>query len=69
MKKKVVRSILLVAFIALALFAICNIYVWIVSGKQDIRISTSTKAYSNNDLYVSIVAQKDGVDMETRKQD
>ena len=68
MKKKVVRSILLVAFIALALFAICNVYLWIVSGKQDIKISTSTKAYSNSDLYVSVIAQKDGLDLETRKQ-
>ena len=29
-----------------------NIYSWIVSGKQNIKISTPNKAFTNSDLYV-----------------
>ena len=67
MKKKIKKYVLLFVVIVLALFTIFNIYKWIVTGKQDIKISTASKAYTNSDLYVSIVAQENGLDLETRK--
>ena len=66
MKKKIVKYALLVVFIAIVILAIFNIYKWIVCGKQYIKISTSNKAYTNSDLYVSIIAQDKGVDLETK---
>ena len=68
MKKKVLKYVLLFVVIALVACTIFNIYKWIVSGKQDIKISTVDRVYTNSDLYVSIVAQKNGLDLETRKQ-
>lgn len=66
MKKKIVKYALLVVFIAIVILAMFNIYKWIVCGKQYIKISTSNKAYTNSDLYVSIIAQDKGVDLETK---
>jgi len=65
MKKKVAKCALLVVFIAIVVVAIFNTYKWIVCGKQNIKISTPNKAYTNSDLYVSIIAQDKGVDLET----
>ena len=65
MKKKVAKYALLVVFIAIVVLAIFNTYKWIVSGEQHIKISTSNKAYTNSDLYVSIIAQDKGGDLET----
>ena len=66
MKKKIVKYALLVVFIAIIILTICNIYKWIVCGNQNIKISTAKKAYTNSDLYVSIIAQENGVDLETK---
>ena len=65
MKKKVAKYALLVVFIAIVVLAIFNTYKWIVCGEQYIKISTSNKAYTNSDLYASIIAQDKGVDLET----
>ncbi|MEI3401761.1 MAG: MG2 domain-containing protein [Clostridia bacterium] len=53
-------------FIIIVVLAIFNTYKWIVCGKQYIKISTSNKAYTNSDLYVSIIAQDQGIDLETK---
>ena len=66
MKKKVAKIVGLIIFIILVILAICNIYSSIVSGKQDIIISTSSKAYTDSNLYVSIIAQKNGLDLDTK---
>ena len=66
MKKKIVKGIGLIIFIAIVIVAICNVYGWIVSGKQFIKINTSSKAYTNSDLYVSIISQEHGVDLDTK---
>ena len=66
MKRKVVRIIGLVVFILLLIATIFNVYKWIVSGKQEIKISTFNKAYTNSDLYISVVAQKNGEELETK---
>lgn len=65
MKKKIVKSALLAAFIVMIILATFNIYKWIVCGEQYIKINTSSKAYTNSDLHVSIIAQEKGVDLET----
>ena len=66
MKKKVAKCIGLLILIALVIVAICSTYSWIVTGEQQIKISTSSKAYTNSDLYVSIIAQEYGVDLDTK---
>lgn len=66
MKKKIVKSIGVLVFVALIIIAIFNIYNCIVCGKQFIRINTSNIAYANRDLYISIIAEKQGVDLETK---
>ncbi|MBR3133860.1 MAG: hypothetical protein IKG56_00170 [Clostridia bacterium] len=68
MKKKIAKIIGIIIFLILIVVGIYNSYYWIVSGKQNIRISTSTNAYVNSDLYVSIIAQKDKTDLETKSQ-
>ena len=65
MKKKIAKYALLAVFIIISVLAIFNTYKWIVCGKQYIKISTSNKAYTNSDLYISIIAQDKGVDLET----
>ena len=65
MKKKAAKYALLVVFIAIVVLAIFNIYKWIVCGEQYIKISTSNTAYTNSDLYVSIIAEAKGVNLET----
>ena len=66
MKKKVVKYIGIIFLVILALVAIVNIYKWIVCGNQIIKISTSSKACANSDLYVSTVVQDKNVDIETK---
>ena len=66
MKKKVAKCALLVIFVVIVALAIVNTYKWIVCGEQNIKINTSTKVYTNSDLYVSIIAQKNGVDLQTK---
>ena len=65
MKKKILKGALLIVFVTLIVLAIYNTYNWIVSGEQRIKISTATKAYTNSELNVSIVAQKNNVDLNT----
>ena len=66
MKKKVVKIIAILSFIVILIAAICNIYSWCVRGNQTIKINTSKKAFTNSDLYVSVMAQDNGVDLETK---
>lgn len=66
MKKKAAKCVLLVVFIAIVVLAIFSTYKWVVCGEQYIKISTSNKAYTNSNLYVSIIAQENGVDIETK---
>lgn len=65
MKRKVTKCALLLVFMIIVILAIFNTYKWIVCGEQYIKISTSNKAYTNSDLYVSIITQDKGVDLET----
>ena len=64
MKKKIVKSIGGLVFVALIIIAIFNIYNCIVCGKQYIRINTSNIAYANSDLYISIIAEKQGSNID-----
>ena len=66
MKKKIIKCALLLVFITLVVLASVNTYNWIVCGEQRIKISTSNQAYTNSELYLSIVAQKNNVDLETK---
>ena len=66
MKKKVAKYIGIALLIVLTIFTIFNIYGWIVSGKQNIKISTPNKSYTNSDLYVSIIAEENGTDLDTK---
>lgn len=66
MNKKVIKYALLIVFIAMVIFTIFNVYKWIVCGEQYIKISTSNKAYSNSDLYVSVIVQENNVDLQTK---
>ena len=66
MKKKVAKCIGIALFVALVIITLFNIYSWIVSGKQNIKISTPNKAFTNSDLYVSIIAQEKGLDLDTK---
>ena len=66
MKKKVAKCIGIAIFVILVIAAIFNIYSWIFSGKQDIKISIPNKAFTNSDLYVSMIAQEHGTDLETK---
>lgn len=68
MMKKFKRFLLLSIFAILLVLATVNTYEWIVSGEQRIKISTASKAYTNSDLYLSIVAQENGVDLETESK-
>lgn len=65
MKKKIVKIIGILTFIALIIIAASNIYNWIVCGKQYIKISTSNKIYANSDMHISIIAQENKVDLDT----
>lgn len=64
--KKKAKVIGVLVFITVITIAIVNTYNWIVCGKQYIKINTSSKAYTSSDLYVSIIAQNKGVDLETK---
>ena len=66
MKKKVVKCIGIALFVVIVIITLFNIYSWIVSGKQNIKISTPNKAFTNSDLYVSIIAQEKGLDLDTK---
>lgn len=68
MMKKIKRFLLLSIFAILLVLATVNTYEWIVSGEQRVKISTASKAYTNSDLYLSIVAQENGVDLETESK-
>ena len=65
--KKVFKTILAILFVLLIVFAVFNCYKYFISGNQDIKLSTSNQAYTNSDLYVSIVAKKNGVDLNDTK--
>lgn len=67
-KKKAVKIVLFIVFIAVVILAIYNTYKWIVTGNQVIKINTSNKAYSNSELFVSVAAQKDGMTLETKSK-
>ena len=66
MKKKIAKYIGLAILVVLVVAMIFNIYSWIVSGKQDIKISIPNKAFANSDLYVSVIAQEHGTDLDTK---
>ena len=66
MKKKVAKCIGIALFVAIVIITLFNIYSWIVSGKQNIKISTPNKAFTNSDLYVSIIVQEKGLDLDTK---
>ena len=66
MKKKIAKWLGIFIIIAIAIVAIYNVLGWIFSGKQYIKISMPNKAYTNSDLYISIIAQKDETDLETK---
>ena len=68
MNKKVLKYIGLLGVILTTLIAVCNIYNWIVCGNQYIKINMPSKAYTNSDFYVSIIAQDKGVDLETKSK-
>lgn len=68
MMKKIKRFLLLSIFAILLVLATVNTYEWIVSGEQRVKISTASKVYTNSDLYLSIVAQENGVDLETESK-
>lgn len=66
MNKKRGKYVLILLSLVILIIAITNTYKWIVCGKQDIKISTSSKAYTNSDMYVSIISQKNDVELETK---
>lgn len=66
MNKKREKYVLILLSLVILIIAIINTYKWIVCGKQDIKISTSNKAYTNSDMYVSIISQKNDVELETK---
>lgn len=66
--KKALKIIGLLLVILLSIVAIINVHTWICSGKQNVRINTASKIYNNSDLYVSIAAQKDNVDIESKTE-
>lgn len=66
MKKRVVKALLLLVLVVIIIIAIVNTYKWIVCGNQYIQISTADKAYANSNLYVSVNAQENRVDLETK---
>lgn len=66
MKKKILKSLSIIIFAILIVLAIYHTYTAIVAGEQQIKISTSNKAYTNSELYVSIIAQENRVDLETK---
>ena len=68
MKKKIIKCILLIVYCLLVVFAIFNAYNWTVSGEQQVKINTAKKAYTNSELYLSIVAQKGGVELESESK-
>ena len=68
MNKKAVKYIGLLGVILITLIAICNVYNWIVCGNQYIKINMPSKAYTNSDFYVSIIAQDKGLDLETKSK-
>ena len=68
MNKKVLKYIGLLGVILITLIAVCNIYNWIVCGNQYIKINMPSKAYTNSDFYISIIAQDKGVDLETKSK-
>ena len=65
--KKVFKKLLAVLFVVLVVFAIFNAYKFFTAGKQQITISMAKQAYTNSDFYVSIIAQKNGVDAKNTK--
>lgn len=65
--KKTFKTILVILFVLLVVFAVFNCYRYFTSGKQEIKISMSKQAYTNSDFYVSIIAQKNGIDTKDTK--
>lgn len=66
MKKKIVNYLFIAVFIVLIIVAGYNIYKAIVTGEQTIKISTSEKAFTNSDLFVSVIAQENGAEIESK---
>ena len=65
--KKVFKTLLVILVVLLVVFAVANTYKYFTSGKQQITISMAKQAYTNSDFYLSIIAKKDGVDLENTK--
>ena len=55
MKKKIVKGVGIFIFVLAVIVLVCNIYTWIFSGNQNIKLNTAKQAYANSDLYVSII--------------
>ena len=68
MKKKIINGILILAFVTIAIIMTFNIYKAIVTGNQDIYITTNSKVYTNEDMYLSIIAEDDGEELETKSK-
>lgn len=68
MMKKSKKYVLLCLFLVLIATAVFNTYKWIVCGEQTIRITTSKQAYTDSDLYVSILAYNNEGELETKSK-
>lgn len=67
MKKKLGKKILIGVCVAFALVAAIQLYKSIVSGNQRITISTSSKNYTNSEIYVTVTAKNEkSLDLETK---
>lgn len=66
MKEKKLKLLPWIILSIMVVIAIVNVYNWIVTGNQRITISTANKAYSNSKLYVSVAAEKNNEDLETK---
>lgn len=67
-KKSLFKVLGLLFIIVLTIIAIFNIFEYFVSGKQYIKINMASNAYTNSDLCVSIVAQENGKDVDTKTE-
>ena len=68
MKKKIINGILILAFVTIAIIMTFNIYKAVITGNQEIYITTNSKVYTNEDMYLSIIAEDDGEELETKSK-
>ena len=65
--KKIFKTILAILFVLLVIFGVCNAYKYFTTGNQQITLSMAKQAYTNSNFYLSVIAKKDGVDLENTK--